>query len=103
MNILVIYDNNDCLTTKINCNIEEAKTYYINKSLIAGGLAKMVIDIDKPFTMDIPKMNISYQYQFMGIHYDQQIDFRIHLKNLTTNEITEVEPNWFLVTDRKIT
>lgn len=98
-NVLVCFNNNDCIVTWINCSLQEAKDYYIGTSF-DGKIGMTVIDTDKTFQVTVN--GLTYDYKFKGINYDIQVDFRIVLENLTLNESTEVEPQWFYASDKRI-
>lgn len=105
MNVLVCFESNtgnDCLTSRINCDLEEAKRYYIENKF-SNGVAKAVIDIEKSFTVVLDNLKDEpTEYTFSGIEYDSQIDFRIALTVVATGHKTAVEPAWFFANKHRI-
>lgn len=98
--ILVCFDNNDCLVTKINASLEESKEYYLENSF-DGKVAKFVLDTNKNFFVKVIDSHDYYEYRFMGIDY-KQYGFDIVLHNVTLDEETRVEPMWFFAYNKRI-
>ena len=101
MNILVCFDNNDCLTTRINGSLQEVKKYYID-NFFNGNMAKFVLDTNKPFQMKVEGINDDFiTYSFDKINYHEH-GFDIVLNNLPEGYKIEVEPQWFFINNKRI-
>ena len=114
MNILVCFDNNDYLITKINCDLEEAKEYYLEKSFTywdaltqqeASHVAKFVLDINKPFNVKY-KNNITdpYHCSFSRLLEGEEAwsCYNIELKNIVNKELMSVESGWFFKNENRV-
>jgi len=103
MNILVCFNDNDYLITRINCTLKEAKDYYIDKSFTywngekeQAHIAKVVIDVDKSFDVSYKNDILDdMAYIFKTTNNEPYANNPIILLNQTRQEDTEIEPNWF--------
>lgn len=111
MNVLICFDNNDYLVTRINCTLEEAKEYYLEKSFTywddfvqqeAKRIVKYVIDTDENFNVSYTNNVIEpMDYIFRTTNYSE-CGYDIVLLNQTRNEDTEIEPNWFWKSSNRV-
>jgi len=107
MNILVCFNDNDCMITRINCTLEEAKDYYINNDFSywsgehnkeESHESRFVLDVDKEFKVSYSNNVLDEMtYQLKGVNFSELI-----LENKTLGEETIIEPNWFWKSNNRI-
>jgi hypothetical protein len=102
INILVVFDNNDCLITRMNCDLKDAKQYYIG-NYFDGKIAKNVIDTNDNFKIELPNMP-TYEYKFNKLNYNafNGVCGLIELDNITLDNKTYIEPAWFYNSEREV-